>query len=603
MDLEAINKSFLYYRTQRMQLISEMIEVQTAYNNENEVPLPELHRNERSAIPNTTALGIDQLGSRIASTVPNPSFPPKKRGVTKWEEAAEDKRLAVLGMWEQNNVPRMLRRRARHILAYACTPVLLRPSKILNGPKWFVKSPLSCYPAIGEDPESITPTSCIFSFTRSAKWVQDNHPEAWMLLRREERTAPQTMFTLLEYVDAEEYHLILLSKLADNQSVVSESAYMMSPVGLDHRVSLSRIPNKAGICPAVVPGRVTLDRERSSFYDALGMHQAMAELFAYAMIATRQDVFKEQWLEARTNEDPKIIEVADSVEGIMGKVSGGTIQTVQQNPGVFTNPMIDRLYQYAKTTAGIPSDTTGESGSNIRTGRRGEQITGAQIDFAIQENQALLAESLQAENKVAIAIDKANFGPKVISVGWRGSEGELSYDPEKLWDSDAHTIRYAMLGSDQNQLIVGIGQRRGLELISQRTAMSLDPYVDDPESEMDLIDAEKIKAALFAAAVQPGAMQIPDLARWAELVIQDKTDTVTALLQVQKEAQTLQASSGPPGTPEGPLPAGSPEAQPGIVPPGAQQAPPTVGPVQPSIHNLASQLSALWPSTAAAKSA
>ena len=50
--------------------------------------------------------------------------------------------------------------------------------------------------------------------------------------------------------------------------------------------------------------------------------------------------------------------------------------------------------------------------------------------------------------------------------------------PNETFEHTDHVVSYPATGSDLNQLILGIGQRVGLGIMSKQTAASLDPYVD-----------------------------------------------------------------------------------------------------------------------------
>ena len=79
------------------------------------------------------------------------------------------------------------------------------------------------------------------------------------------------------------------------------------------------------------------------------------------------------------------LDTANGLTGEVGGLKGGTLRDSVVNPGFMTNPTIDRLERAQRLTAGIPAEFGGESGSNIRTGRRGEAVLSAVVDFPVQE--------------------------------------------------------------------------------------------------------------------------------------------------------------------------------------------------------------------------
>ena len=56
--------------------LGRMKEISRHYNNEVTVPLPELDANEKPAVANLLAQGIDQFSLRVASVMPDIDYPP-----------------------------------------------------------------------------------------------------------------------------------------------------------------------------------------------------------------------------------------------------------------------------------------------------------------------------------------------------------------------------------------------------------------------------------------------------------------------------------------------------------------------------------------------
>jgi hypothetical protein len=238
-----------------------------------------------------------------------------------------------------------------------------------------------------------------------------------------------------------------------------------------------------------------------------------------------------------------------------------------------------------RITSGTPAEFGGESTSNIRTGKRGDAILSAVVDFPVQEAQEVLAASLVEENRRAIAIAKNYFGNQRRSfyVSQGKARGHVDYVPNKDFENDNNSVTYAYAGADANALVVGLGQRVGIGVMSKRTAQEIDPLIADPETEHDRTVGEALESALLQS-VQAQALQgtIPpsDLAKIMKLVITDKMDLAGAVEKVQKEAQERQAT---------PAPAGAPETMPGLSMPGmGAEQPPEQPPAEaaPSLEQL-----------------
>lgn len=537
-------------------VIDRMAKVADVYNGDVVVALEGMDRASEVWIANLLQQGMDQSALRISSTVPDVRFLPEKEGVQLHMNRANDKRDAVLAWWTMNKMNLKLRRRARHLIGYGCSPVIVRPSKKWEMPIWQTRSPLSTFPGLSHDPDDINPQDCIFTFKRSLKWLKENFDEPMRLLYKGEQPKDTDDFELLEYVDCDWHVLGCLGKSKGQWDVHD---------GRLSSVELLRFPNRAGVCPVVMPGRITLDRVQGAYDGIVGVYQMQAKLMALEVMAVEKGIFPDTYLVSRPNEVASFIDGPyDGRTGKVNIVKGGDIKDQATNPGFQTNPTIDRLERAQRLTAGIPTDVTGEAGTNIRTGRRSEVLLSAVLDFPVQEAQDILSASLNEENKRAIAIDKAYFNKsKSFYVDLNGRRITGEYHPGELFGSDIHYVRYPSAGSDANSLVVGLGQRLGVNLISRQTARELDPEIENPEREKDLVTAEALQDALLASITQQaaaGAIPPSDVARLMELVSTNKMELPAAIMKVQEEAQERQAAQAPPG---------SPETMPGIAQPGA----------------------------------
>jgi hypothetical protein len=312
------------------------------------------------------------------------------------------------------------------------------------------------------------------------------------------------------------------------------------------------------------------------------MYYTRSRLQALTEIAIERGIFPDEYLVARPGENPQVIQVADGKLGMLGIVKGGDITQLQTNPGYKTDVALDRLERQERLEGAIPAEFGGESGSNIRTGRRGENVLSATIDFRVQEAQAIFEQSIMEEDKIAIAIEKSYWGniPKSFYLSGRKG-GSVDYTPSKLWENDYHNVAYSASGSDVNSLIVGLGQRLGAGLMSKESAREADPLVADAELERDRITAEAMESALLTSIQQQasdpnGPYQPADLAYLTKLVLAENVTIYDAVERTQKRAQERQATpAAPPAMPGGM----SPEAMPGLATPGmgAEQPAPAPG--------------------------
>lgn len=561
---------------------ARMRALRDAYNGDVVVPLPELDESEQVAVANLVAQGLDQTAMRIASVMPDVIFPPTAEHTKGAQRKASIRRRAVLGWWQQNRMDLKLGRRARHLIGYASSTVSLRFNSKTGTPEWIVRDPLTSFPSPMFGPDDLEPYDCIFSYGRTLDWLKDRYPEASAVLR-DGKNKGSDVFELVEYLDGEETVLIAVGKSPQASASWSPQAGYDPPIA-----EIERVRNRAGVCPVIIAGRVNLDRAQGQFDGMLGMYQTQAKLMALEVLAVQKGIFPDTWLVARPGETPQIVNTANGLTGEIGVLKGGELRDATLNPGFMTNPTIDRLERGQRLTAGIPAEFGGESATNIRTGRRGDAVLSAVVDFPVQEAQKMFAASLAAENKRAIALAKSYAGNKAKSfyVSWKGAKGPVDYTPNVHFDSDENVVMFSHPGSDINNLVIGAGQRIGMGTLSKRAFMQIDPLVDDAETEHDAVIAEALEQALLSSlATQASQGGIPpgDLARITELVRTDRAELADAIQQVQREAQERQAKE---------VPAGTPESMPGLAQPGAgaeaTPTPPQAG--QPSLRELLAQV-------------
>ena len=171
MDAEQIVSMWLDRRTFRAPIFDQMNRVRDAYNNEMVVALPEMDRSEASMTANLIGSGIDKTAMKVASVVPNLWFPALDPGNRASERRAANRRRAVMGQWDADRMMVKMRRRARHLIGYGASPVILRPDPTTGIARRDVRDPLSAFPAPSNDMDEITPYDAIFQFQRTRAWL------------------------------------------------------------------------------------------------------------------------------------------------------------------------------------------------------------------------------------------------------------------------------------------------------------------------------------------------------------------------------------------------------------------------------------------------
>jgi len=581
-DFEEILSIYRHRRRQQGPIFDQMHRVRELANGDVIIPLNELDRNARSSVANLLVQGLDQMSMRVSSTMPQPFFPAFREGSERSKETANTRKKAMLAMWDANKMSMKMRRRARHFLAYSSSPVVIKPDFKTLTPRWHIRNPLDTYPCPSDDPDNPVPYDCIFTYRKPYSWLAQNYADIIDGRLRLGKVEYDTMFTIIEYIDDNEIVMGVVG--AEDDPHLNQYERM----GAD-AVELLRLPNRAGVPLVVMPNRITLDRPHGQFDGLMGMYYTRARLQALTEIAIERGIFPDEYLVARPGENPEIIQLAEGKEGLLGVVKGGDIRTQQVNPGYKTEMALDRLERQERLEGGIPAEFGGESPTNVRTGRRGESILSATIDFRVQEAQEIFANSIMEEDKIAIAIEKAYWGSssKSFFIPGRAAVGKVDYVPNKIWETDFHYVTYSAAGTDVNNLIIGLGQRVGTGLMSKESAREADPLISDPDMEHDRIVSEGVEAALLSsiqqqAANPEGPYQPADLALLVKKVLMDSKSLYDAVTEVDEAARKRQAEE---------MPQGAPETMPGLAMPGMGAEAPMAAPAGGGgIEALLSQL-------------
>lgn len=581
-SVESIDAMLRERRADRGLYDESLRAIRDAYNGDVVIPLPEMDRAEIPVVANLVSLGLDQQAARIASTSPDVYYPPLRPGIKVSEDRATRARRATLAWYETNKLMVKDHRRARHLIGYASSPVMLRPDMKKGIARWEPRNPMGTYACPTGDPDDMTPPDVIFTYIRAYGWLTARYPEKVAGLRTgTDRPKPSDLFEVVEYVDSDVIVLAVRGK-TQNDDIWTPAAHGASIVELE------RLPNRAGVCTAVVASRITLDRPMGQFDGITGMLQTQAKLMALQTVAVERGIFPDTYLISRPGETARFISGPhDGRTGAVNIVQGGDVKDLGLNPGFATIPLIDHIERNMRVEAGIPSQFGGEVPTNVRTGKAGDAVMSAIVDFPVQEAQLVLAAAREEETKIAISIAKAYFGNQKRSfyVSAKKDAGHVDYVPNKDFEVDPK-VTYPMAGADQNGLIIGLGQRVGMGTMSKRTAAELDPMIADADRENGRVETERLREALFASILQQaqqGVIPPEDVAFLVKAFQQDNMAIEDAVVAAHKRAQQRQAT---------PAPAQAPETMAGLGAPGMGAEQPTIGP-SPDEQGLASLLNTL----------
>ena len=545
--------------------IQEMMRIREVADGEVVIPLPELDKAEKPAVANLISEGIEQTAFRVSSTTPDLTYPAINPRIKRQVERADQRRLANLSWWQQNDIRTKLFRKALYLIGYASAPTFIKPDFKKEIPQWEIRSPMAAFPAPSSDIDSIEPDDCIFSYQKTRAWLERNYRTLGKLDGLSmgdvhgKAIDMEAMFDIVEYTDDVEHVLIVVGK--------ASSPHIYGQVPGRGYAELERIPNRAEMPLVVSPRRVTLSKLQGQFNQTIGIYTGMAQLMALDLIAVQKAVFPDLVIIGQNGRPPHLQggEWKDGLTGEINTLTDGAVEAVQLQPGYKTGESIDRM-ERAIRLHGVAPQFGGESTTNIRTGRQSEINMSAQIDFRIQKYQEQLARAAVKENERAIAVMKAYFGNKKKSFyvsGFKSTKKTVDYVANDIFDTSVNMVTYSMPGADVNGVILGLGQRVGMGIMSPETAAMIDPLIDDPEIELDRVMSSRLEQMLLEALGQQiaaGALAAVDVANIIKKVHNDNKDLADAIQEAQREAQERQAELT---TPE------SPEAQPGLSPPGA----------------------------------
>ena len=533
-----------------------MAEIASIYDGQAQVNLPDMGRDEPSAVPNLLAQGVDQMAGRISSVMPQVVFASENPGNRAADRRSLTAANVVMGWWESDRLPMKMKNRARNLVAYGMAPAVVRYCPIRRIPTWEVRAPSEAYPNVDRIPGTIQPVDVIFAYQRSVAWLRaQGYSDAVLQVSGRSDTRDDTLMLMIEYIDSDGVHLCVAGHSDPTAYLYGWQQYTQS-IPTSMRAVTVDAYETGGIMTASIPTRLTLSRPGGQFDSMVGMYYAQSKLMALEVLAVEKGIFPDVYLESRPNEQARFVDGPfDGRTGQINIVQGGVIREQSNNPGYQTPQTIDRLERSQRVTAGIPAEFGGESGSNIRTGRRGDAVLSAVIDFPVSEAQEVFGYGLVDEDRAAIGLAKKYDGSatKSIYVGTGNTRQPVTYVADKVFTHDEHMVAYPVVGTDMNSLMVGLGQRVGMGIMSKKTAAYLDPFIAEVELEHDRIIAEGLEQALVSGIQQQAASgQIPPmvLAKVMNLVANDKMELAEAMAKVtedaQKAAQDQQAQAGPP---------------------------------------------------------
>lgn len=573
---------------QRDPLVEQMRVVANHYNGSWVIPIPGTENSLADPLgPWLLAETVDTAALRATSVLPSaqcvPVDPDKHQGVRSAEYAAI-RRAAVLDGWRRANMPLVLGKAFRHLMAYASFAMVVDYDWRTQQPCLRLLDPLGVFPEERSDTDFTPQRSVAVVYERTGRELLAMFPrQAGPRVRSQEQA--EAVYQVLEWHDEDGCELGVMG--GQYRAPIWQGSVFTRQV-IDAEWPLAFYPSRTGRCDVVVGGAVSLTKAMAKLAKFTGQVEIMARLTALVMRATERSVFPDMFIVGENGETP-VLAGGEWHEGTTGKinlVSGAReIGQLRNTPDPTGMQFIDRMERNVRVSLGQPSILSGESGSNaLRTGRAIDSMIGTSSDPRIAEMQRLMAVSLAEAGSLTLDMYRAYNPSKTYTVysSGRSKRTRREFTPSTHVENTEVQVWYPFEGSDADAVTIRLGQLVGTEMLSRTTARELHPMVDDATDEQELITAEKIEEALVAtilARAQDPAGGIPptDLARIAQLIRQG-VGPADAVMKAQEEAQARQAAQAP-TVPEGM--AAAPETMPGLGMPGeGQQMQPPAAPEQ-----------------------
>jgi nucleotide-binding universal stress UspA family protein len=602
---EEIQTTMVARRSHDAPHIRRMITTRDHNNGDLVITLPEVRGQPevRLLIPQLVHEVIEGTAMRAAGQHPTihvPAIDPAKEDGVRSREYAAIRRRALYARWFENNLTIMFGRAFRHLAGYGTMAAVA-----MNNPdgsaKIELRDPLSTYPELRAPEDMRAPDNVGFVYGRSPDWIARRFPEARDVFENYRPTGQhreETLWDIVEWIDESDIVMGLLGPrslyMATPQTITNDQfAGALGPGGME----LRRWPNLAGICTAVVPRRVTLDRIQGQMEATIPMVEWMARMMALESVEIEKHISPDMVVIGEDGRVPSIIggEWKDGRTGEANLLTGvQAVQLLQGSPGPLTNAALDRMERAIRVSSGGSPFFGGETTGSLRTGRAIDALGGFSVDPRIQELQEIMAASLRELNKAIIAIELGYAPEKTFTVfsGWPSDRGHVTYKPSQHFESPANAVAYNFPGSDLSAVTVGVSQLVSSKLMSRHTGRGKHPYIEDEEQEERWIIEESIDDAIllkFQQDAVQGGIPLEVLAEVQQRV-QEGVPHARAIVEViaeERERQAQQVSMLESGQTQ------APEVQAGLGPGPRPEDLAQIPRPQPAQRNLAELVRAL----------
>jgi hypothetical protein len=564
-------------------MMQKMRDILIRYDGDWVIPMVDV-KNEPKMPQLTPALvgeAIDQLALRAASTRPDitsPAIDPKRTGGRRSADYARIRARAIEATLEKSRWGLGRRRYYRHLTAYHTAAAVCLPDTKLKMPVIEVRDPMSafCEPQANESLRD--PNYVAFVSRWSAKHLRTYFPKS-----RQELGGPvcdrdvTAMWTVVEWYDHEDIVWGLMGPVDPYSQSAITNLYGISVAAVSNGADyssgptceLERLPNRAGVLPAVMPRNVSLAGIASRIGSLLGNVDLQARMMALAVVGQEKAVFPDAYVIGRGGAEP-VLTNGTWKDGRTGEVNfiqdAEQVGVLRQTVDPMTGQMLDRLERNFRTSTSLIPQMGGETYGAMRTGRAMDALGGFAVDPRVQELHEITEQYLPTLQSAVLATYKGYWGSKQYSLycGYGRSRTAVVFTPDEHFETFDTGLSYIIPGTDTTQLTQILGSMYGAGAISLRTFQENHPYVNDSDGETAQIREEALETAAMGALSQQlmqGALP-PQVAVLIIKHLRKGSDIFDALDKANKELQATQA------TPAGPAPEGMvapPETMPGLT--------------------------------------
>ena len=567
---EMIRTIILALQAQQGPMIAKMIEVQTRYDGDYVIPLPDV-KNEPKLPQLTPALvgeAVDQIALRAASVHPMlhcPAINPSRDRGVRSREYATIREMAISGTLEKSRWMLGRRRFYRHLTAYHTSAVAVVPDFGIKMPRIETRDPLSAFAEPLATDALRDPNYAAFVTRMSGAHLRSCYPKACSENGGPISPVEQSrLWEVAEWYDEE----AIVYGLMGPCEIYGEHVFGSSGTGI--WMELSRVRNRAGQPPVVVPHNVSLGRIASRIAALLGNIDLQAKLMALYITAQEKGIFPDTYAIGRENSDPELVNGAwkDGRTGEINLIRGADqVGVLRNSPDQGTGMIIDRLERNVKTSTSLIPQLGGESYGALRTGRGIDSLAGIALDPRIQEAHEITEAYMPKINEAILATYKGWWPNKQYSMyaGKANTRSLVEFVPSRHFETFESSVSYVLAGADVAQLTMVLGQLRGMKAIAQRTLQDSHPMIGNSDVERAQIREEDLEEATLNAILQQvnqGALP-PTVAGMIYKHLKAGKNVFDAIDEAQKELQRLQATQAPP--PQDPMMVAPPESMPGLT--------------------------------------